>query len=144
MLDREKAAKYLVVAWVKDWTTLTYLRALNVPIYMPINEICNMYPWMPSDQRYYHHKRHIRPLVARFMAPINDFLWDTSDNAQKLKIAKKIENWVSDAYIETNYDTEKRDEKNKAKKELRHERTIQALEIEKRLRASGHHWNICK
>jgi hypothetical protein len=144
MFDREKAAKYLIVAWVKDWTVLTYLRSINVPTHMPISEICSLYPWMPRVPMYYHHKRHIRPLVARFMAPINNFLWDTSDNAQKLKVAKKIENWVSDAFIKTNLDTKKSYEKYKAKKDLKHQITIQAIEIDKMRRASGSHWNVCK
>ena len=143
MFDRKKAAEFFVVAWVKDWQIQTYLEAIGAKG-KPIEEITSAYPWMPSKMNYYRSAVYIRSIMSRYMRPINDALWDTKDDMAKLKFAKKISEWVSDKYIETKYDKEKRQELNKSYQAMAMTTTVNAMEIEKRRKSSGHHWNVCK
>ena len=145
MFDKEKAAKYFVVAWVKNWNMWTYLTAIGA-FNNDFELIHDIYPWMPSkDEMFFLYKNQdIRAWAARSMKPISDKLWDTEDNLKKLSLAKHIEAWISD---KTSASTQHKKDVNERNKDLRknmqsgfeHKVSVQTMR-------NGYktNWNVCK
>ena len=83
----EEAAKYMLVAWKKDWTMALYLRTITGIKPAPpweFDEILKPFPWMPLNYMWV-------STVRRFMADnypaFNDLLWSAKDNEALFKLA---------------------------------------------------------
>jgi hypothetical protein len=83
----EEAAKYMLVAWKKDWKMSLYLQTITGVKAEPpweFDEILKPFPWMPL-------KYFWRSTVRRFMADnypaFNDLLWSAKDNEALFKLA---------------------------------------------------------
>jgi hypothetical protein len=83
----EEAAKYMLVAWKKDWPMGLYLRTITgVKAVAPweFDEILKPFPWMPLKYMW-------SSGVQRFMSDnypaFNDLLWSAKDNEALFKLA---------------------------------------------------------
>lgn len=94
--DKQKAAEYFIVAWVKDWRMQTYLEAIGFD--GDFEDVHELYPWMPTGKNIHYMIKNqlVRAWTALAMRSINDKLWDTDDNKKRLKLAKQIEAWDAD------------------------------------------------
>jgi hypothetical protein len=143
--DREKAAQFLIVAWVKEWNIQTYMHAINAKD-VPYAEMHSMYPWMPSQENIHLYFKNvkIRPWVAMAMKGINDRLFDAKDNAARLALAGIVENWNS-AGAKPGFSH--KDALKERRESIRlHRQTAagHAVANESARRSSGHHWNVIK
>ena len=83
----EEAAKYMLVAWKKDWKMGLYLQTITGVKAEPpweFDEILKPFPWMPLKYRW-------ASSVRRFMADnypaFNDLLWSAKDNKALFELA---------------------------------------------------------
>lgn len=95
-LDQESAAKFLIVAWVKDWKLRTYLDVLGNGEKIRFEDAHKFYPWLP-DNVYILAKGYTRRFVAETMRPISEALWNADTNEKRLLISKKVQSWVCDS-----------------------------------------------
>jgi hypothetical protein len=92
MLDKEKAAKMLIVGWVKNWNMRTLLGILDEKSGMVTEErlveACKQFPFMPSYIGWYISGHgggaYIRKFTHERYPKLSNALWDTEDNAKKL------------------------------------------------------------
>ena len=142
--DKEKAAQYFIVAWVKNWSIQTYLSAIGIHD-MDYAKIYDLYPWMPDEKnKHYYFKNEIRPWCALAMSEINNKLWDTNDNAKRLALAKRIENWDSSGVKPTTRHVKDTQEHKKDMRETRQSGLAHKVSMETMRRGGGHHWNVVK
>lgn len=141
--DKNKAAEFYIVAWVKDWRFHTYLEAIGAKD-IKYEDVHTHYPWMPDNTHFYFKDQMIRAWTGMAMRAINNRLWDTDDNKKRLSLAKQIENWTSDTVIQS---TSERQDLYEHRKALMQNRQIglgHKASIETMRRGNGHHWNVVK
>ena len=142
--DKEKAAQYFIVAWVKNWSIYTYLGAIGVQD-MDYTKIYDLYPWMPDEaNKHYYFKTEIRPWCALAMSVINNKLWDINDNTKRLALAKRVENWDSSGVKPTTRHVKDTQEHKKDMRETRQSGLAHKVSMETMRRGGGHHWNVVK
>ena len=146
MFDREKAAKYFVVAWVKNWRMRTYLDAIGALGVVCFENLHDVYPWLPAqkDLHFYIKNMEIRPWMSRSMKTLSDKMWDTDDNAKRLALAGQIERWNADSTKET---TQHRLDKNERRSTMR--RSMQSCRehiasMSLMRQGYGTDWKVCK
>ena len=141
--DKNKAAKFFVVAWVKDWRFHTYLEAIGAKD-IKYEDVHTHYPWMPDKTHFYFKDQMIRAWTGMAMRAINNRLWDTDDNKKRLSLANQIENWTSDKVDKTT--TERKDvyERRKTLMQNRQTGLGHKASMETMRRGSGTHWNVVK
>lgn len=93
MMTQEQAAKYFIVAWVKDW-----------PLRMYFDTVCGekidwsiaheKFPWLPKNISFFCRNSRVRRYVAEEFRVLNDKLWDANNNEQRLKLAPIVEKCV--------------------------------------------------
>lgn len=143
--DRNKAAQYFVVAWVKGWRMYTYLTAIQAQD-LDYEKRHALYPWLPNKDQFHMYKKNaaIRPWIAVSMKAINDKLYDAKDNKERLELAKHIEKWDATGVIIGSSHREALNERLKAKRQIRQRGLEHKLSVDLMRRASGHHWNVIK
>lgn len=106
MFSKEKAAQYLIVAWVKDWTVHQYLETIHEePLTKKMFELTSQkdfsslvaeFPWMPVDKCWYIRlgkKRGfltMRRMMADVHPAINERLWNAKNNQERLALAAEV------------------------------------------------------
>jgi hypothetical protein len=145
LFDREKAAQYFIVAWVKNWKLQTYLSAVGASS-MDYYKICELYPWMPSGKNvhYYFKNTDVRAWCAIAMRSINDKLWDTDDNAKRLALSKRVEHWDSSGVKQTTRHAKDTKEHRLDMLETRQSGLAHKMSMETMRRGGGHHWSVVK
>ena len=98
MLSLEQAAKFLVVAWVKDWSMRTLLDVVDekpgeiAP--ERVQAAATALPFMPENLHWYvaNHGSGVttRHFVADAFPKLSAFLWSAKDNEARLKVASQI------------------------------------------------------
>jgi hypothetical protein len=91
-MDIDKAAKYLIVAWIKNWRMRTLLDAVDehggAVTQERVDRIHAQFPFMPNIIHAYISSKGsgilMRPYVANLSKKLSDALWDTDDNTKKL------------------------------------------------------------
>jgi hypothetical protein len=86
-MKAEEAAKYMLVAWKKDWTMALYLRTITGVKAAPpweFDEILKPFPWMPLN---YMWSASVRRFMADNYPAFNDLLWSAKDNETLFKLA---------------------------------------------------------
>jgi hypothetical protein len=141
--NREKAAQYYVVAWVKDWTIRMYLHAVGVGD-NKFKEIHDIYPWMAKDMMAYAKNMRIKPYTGYYMKPIQDKLFDADTNEQRLKIAGQIEHWVSDSFVVNTRHQKDTRERHKDQQNYKATMHVYKGSVDAMRRGSGHDWNTVK
>ena len=98
MLTKEQAAKYAVVAWVKDWSLITLLSAIDGATASAkdveqerIDAARVVAPFLPDDVWVYRRDGSVRRFFADNFPRISDALWDAASDAIRLKLSQKIE-----------------------------------------------------
>lgn len=101
MLTLEQGAKFLIVAWAKDWGMRTLMDCLDErPIGTEISDeriqdLTSAFAFMPSHTHWYLQNRgrgaSARKFVADAFPRLNEALWSAKDNAKRLTLAKQIE-----------------------------------------------------
>lgn len=143
--EREKAAQYFIVGWVKNWQIKTYLSALGVHA-MKYEEIHDLYPWLPDEKNkhYYFKNISIQAWCARAMKEINDKLWDTDNNAKRLSLAKRIEHWDSTGVHELSRHVKDASEHTRDMRENRQASLAHKVSVATMRRGNGYHWGVVK
>jgi hypothetical protein len=142
--DKEKAAQYFIVAWVKNWKITTYLSAIGVQD-LDYEKIHDLYSWMPDEKnRHYYFKTDVRAWCALAMNVINNKLWDTDDNAKRLALAKRVENWDSTGVKQSRRYVKDAREHTRDMRETRRAGLTHKVSMETMRRGGGHHWNVVK
>jgi hypothetical protein len=94
--DQIRVAKLMIVGWIKDWSCMTLINAVNEKLVGnmdDIDAICAKYKFLPSDWFWYFGSRgktsakYLRKFVADFDRKLNNALWDTDDNLKRLSFA---------------------------------------------------------
>ena len=144
MFDKEKAAQYFIVGWVKNWKIYTYITAIGVGD-MDYKKIHDVYPWMPTkDDMHYYFKTDVRAWCALAMRSINDKLWDTDNNKKRLSLAKRVEHWDSTG---TKQSTSHRKDVREHRIDMRNARLTglgHKASVDAMRRGSGTHWRVVK
>lgn len=143
-MDLPSAAKYMVVAWVKDWPLLTYLGAVAPG--MIASQAHSEFPWLPADASWWKDENGECVTTRRFMQqafPItNARLWEASGTAERLAVHVEISRLVCGQIVPAastgaakryNHDA-LRDQTN-----LLDQMTREAFR-----RMNGRHWQVCK
>lgn len=141
--SREKAAQYYVVAWVKNWPVRLYLHAVGVGENR-FAEVHKIYPWMAESITPYIKNMRIKIHTGYYMKPIQDKLFDADTNEQRLKLAKQIEHWVSDAFVANARHKKDTRERYKDRKGYEATMNIYKASVDAMRRGSGHDWNTVK
>lgn len=142
--EKEKAAQYFIVGWVKNWTIQTYLSAVGLRD-SDYSKIHDLYPWMPDDQnKHYYFKTDIRAWCALAMNAINNKLWDTDDNNKRLALAKHIERWDSTGVKPSTRHVKDAREHTQDMRKTRQAGLTHKVSMETMRRGGGHHWNVVK
>lgn len=99
MFTKEKAVRYFIVAWVKDWNMITYLRTiLEIGTHDKIDEeelaaLCQECPFLPKEVYEYlgsNGKRSPRVWVAETYPVLNTKLWDAKSMEERLKLSEVL------------------------------------------------------
>ena len=116
MFTQEKAAKYFIVAWKKDWSLKMYVYAVLEGDYnFKFEDLHILFPWLPKDKFIYLRNSKVKPLIAREYRKLNDQLYDAKDE-DLLKFHKIILN-LKCANLDCHYKDDA--EIKEAKKQLR-------------------------
>jgi hypothetical protein len=142
MMTQEQAAKYLIVAWVKDWSMRMYLNVIGGDERIDWAEAHNRYQWLPKDPGWFMRNTRVRRYVAEAMRKINDRLWDAKDNNERLLQSTAIAGWNGSAAVQTMNAV--RGEEHKARKELLASGIAYRASVDAMRRGGGHAWNVCK
>lgn len=145
MMLTEQAAKYLIVAWCKDWSMRVYwhvahdgddTRAIGW-------ELANQtYPWLPKDIHWFVSKRSVRMYVATAFRVFNDKLWDCPDNAARLALWPEVVKCIGK---DVKCLEDKARHKMRRARELLVKRDLDNdLTIDSMRRGSGSSWHVCK
>jgi hypothetical protein len=143
MMDRSKAAQYFIVAWVKDWSLLTYLQVLgDGGPRIRFSEAQQFYPWLPGIRPFI--KNHlVRTHLAESNRPLSDALWNAPDNRARLALAPQVEAFVFTRRM-AGYISEARRETFAALRVADKTRLLIEADVEDQRRNAGHHWKVCK
>lgn len=89
-MSQEQAAKYFIVAWVKDWKLKIYLATIvgekNVPFYIAHES----YKWLPESTHWFFQGT-TRRYIADTFPKLNDLLWDADSNEKRLLLSRIVE-----------------------------------------------------
>ena len=145
LFDRQKAAEYLVVAWVKGWRIHTYLEAIGARE-MDYDKVHDLYPWMPAKDNLHMYYKNvaIKPWVSLSMRVINDKLHDAKDNKARLALAKQIERWDATGAKSGTVHNKDQNERTHEMRVHRQRALEHKVSVELMRRGSGSHWNVVK
>lgn len=150
----EKAAKMLIVGWVKNWSIRVVFNSIieKCPKHLDENmilEFHNKYPFMPKNMWLYLSNGGSGTPVRKFMydnyRKVNDAFWDTNDNTKRLNYweylaSKKCPNLKpSSAYTK-----QEKMEHAKALKAYANNTRSMAQYKEIMNKSSGHNWFTVK
>ena len=149
-----KAAKMLIVGWIKDWSCVTTYHAISGNrYYIPsqAKEVFEEYPFLPSHWLWYTDRKgkvankSIRRYVADLNKKLSDALWDTEDNMKKLEFAPYLAGLKSkDIEISRKYNREDANEYARTILSYR-SKAIGDQELkEYHQKANGTHWKTVK
>lgn len=141
MMDQEKAAKYFIVGWIKNWNLYTYLQVVTGKSKPNVQDAHKIYSWLPTDKVNFIRKE-IKRYVADNMPKLSEKLFNENDNLKKLEFYKLVMVKIGEK------STNKFD---KARKSYLDERRFyhannktNELSVDQMRRGAGHHWNVCK
>lgn len=143
MMDRRQAAQYFIVAWVKDWSLLTYLQVLaDGGPRIAFEDAHALYPWLPGTWGY-KLRRTCRTHLADSNRPLSDALWDAPDDRARLALAPQVEAFVC-TWQNHDYINEARRAAFSTAADMAKRRLLDAESREDRHRRRGYHWQVCK
>lgn len=91
MMDQEKAAKYFIVVWVKEWSLKTYLDAVGDGERIDFADAHKLYPWLPSQIHYFIARSgRTRKYIADLSKKFSDKLWDATDDKARLALWPEV------------------------------------------------------
>jgi len=154
MLDKEKAAKMFIVAWVKNWYMRTLLDVITEESVTAVTEerlakVVEAFPFMPSTLSFYIANsgcgRTMRVSLPSINKKLNDALWDAKDNKARLDMYKYVMGIKTGKAIhKRKFDTTDQITGNAIRKESNAEYTSYKLSREAFKKAQGHDWNTVK
>jgi len=93
--DQLRVAKLVIVGWIKDWNCVALYNAISSKQKVEMKDVeklCEKYKFLPSDWYWYFGKngisnKYVRMFISEMDKKLNNALWDTDDNMEKLKFA---------------------------------------------------------
>jgi len=141
MMDQEKAAKYFIVGWIKNWNLYTYLQVVTGKSKPNVQDAHKIYSWLPTDKVNFIRKE-IKRYVADNIPKLSEKLFNENDNLKKLEFYKLAMVKIGEK------STNKFDKARKAYLDERRfyhaNNKTNELSVEQMRRGSGHSWNVCK
>jgi len=143
----EEAAKYLLVAWKKDWKMGLYLQTITGVKPEPpweFDEILKPFPWMPTK---YYWSSTVRRFVADNYPAFNDLLWSAKDNKALFELAPLLM-MMRDADRKNHGKSEMKrevtDALRYAKLSLQRHHLAENISVAQMRGGKGHSWRIVK
>jgi hypothetical protein len=143
MMNRQKAAQYFIVAWIKDWRLSAYLDVLadGGPA-IRYDQAHHFYRWLPDTEPFERHFT-VRAYLGECNRPLSDALLDARDDLARLALATRVEAFVFTErfrYSDNLGRTIARDEQRR----LHRNGLLIQEHREARQRRRGTHWQVCK
>lgn len=100
LMSQEQAAKYLVVAWCKDWKMAMLLHTVcgrpfsadSFVSWKPMIAVAHdFFPWMPSDMKPYRSDGLVRRFVGDHYPKLSAWLSTRSTDLERMKCATQIQ-----------------------------------------------------
>jgi len=143
----EEAAKYMLVAWKKDWKMSLYLQTITGVKAEPpwdFDEILKPFPWMPLN---YHWGARVRRFIADNYPAFNDLLWSAKDNKALFELAPLLmmmrdADWNN--RVENKMKQEAMDALKYAKLSLQRHHLTENISVARMRGVRGHSWGIVK
>jgi hypothetical protein len=148
-MPRDKAARYFIVGWVKDWSWWAYYTVLTGKTrYTPAldAELRRRYPWfIDAHQRHgvWLNRMSMRGWLASRYPRVSDAMWDAPDDGARLALFPKILTLDGTA---PNVRGRDRDLDSAKYHVRRHPSVMRAVGVHKTNfdRCNGHHWKTVK
>jgi hypothetical protein len=140
-MTHEEAAKYMIVAWVKDWNLYTYLQVVTGEKKPDVDGAHTRLEWLPTGRVSFVAKS-ARRFIADNFPRLNDRLWDAKDNAERLALYKQVMHPVGanhKLHIDPARMALRKENGNLRRAYLAEQQSTEAMR-----KGSGHHWNVCK
>lgn len=153
MLSLDQAAKYLIVAWVKDWGMRTLLEVLDGAKgdvgQSRIEALTVALPFMPKEVNWYIANRGAGVSARHFIADayprLNDTLWSAKDHTARLALSPQIGRLkCAPVKVSSRLSREDRLESSANDRAMRQERTSYAASREAFKTNQRSAWNVCK
>lgn len=141
MMDQTQAAKYFIVAWVKDWSLRMYLDTVAGKGF-PHEKAHEAFKWLPKDVGLFIRNIKVRRYIADAFHQLNNKLWDAADNAQRLALAGLV-SAASGEHAKQRLDRS-RQESRKTAKQYKDAMLTSRMSVDAMRRGGGHHWAVCK
>jgi len=88
MMSKEKAAQYLIVAWVKDWSMQMYFYAIkDGDENLTFGNVNEHYNFLPKNPTIFIRNIPARRFIADNFKSTNDKLWDCKDKSKMIKFS---------------------------------------------------------
>ena len=140
-MNQEQAAKYFVVAWVKDWSLQTYWRVITEKTDIQWDQAHTLFPWLP-DEGWFIRNSCVRRFLAEAHLVLNDAMWDAKDDKARLALAPKIK--LFQCGVIKKRRNLAREACTASSKKAKHERSVLSLLLAQRDRSKRAAWNVCK
>ena len=152
-MNLQEAAKFLIVAWVKDWPLRTLLGVLSPDIKFvtdeQISKVVQAFPFMPSHIHWYVQNHGAGASTRRFVSDafprLNDALWDSKDDQKRLLLSAQVCRLsAGDIKQSTKLDNIGVKAMNAAKRAMRQESTSYRLSRDAFKTHQRSAWSVCK
>jgi hypothetical protein len=153
MFTVERAAKFLVVAWVKQWDMRALLETLDERGGALTNERCadleRAIPFMSGHAHWYACNHgggvEVRQYVADLFPNLSQALWGAKDNAARLRLAPQIERLrANGGKAARKYSAEEYAERKAAKRAARQTKAYYDMSRAGFKTHGRSAWNVCK
>ena len=140
-MTKEKAAKYFIVAWLKDWKLSTYVETVTGEVNFPFEKAHKEFPWLPKHAHWYFNGTTRRYIADSFLK-LNNMLWDSKSNEERLSFSVLVEKL-------NGRDSKPKADKHKKKEvswvtHARRSGIAHRISVDAMRRGSGHHWAVAK
>lgn len=139
-MDFEQAAKYMIIAWIKDWNLSMYLKTVTGQKEPDYHEAYKTFIWLPTGSVNFRYK-YARRYIADNFINLNNLLWDAKTNEDRLKLFKMVMHPIGENHKCKN--DAARMEAKKSDRRLNKSRLAENISVET-MRKAGRHWNVCK
>ena len=89
MMSQEEAAKYMIVAWVKDWNLYTYLKTVTGSAAPDCTEAHKVFEWLPHGKVQFS-KKYVRSYIDDNFPKLSENLWDVASDKDRLALFKMV------------------------------------------------------
>lgn len=139
--SQEQAAKYLILAWLKDWKFITYAKTISGTTkgLVDLGLLHSVFKFMPEIR----YPNYVRVFVASNMPMLNEKLWNNRENtAYCMSLWKEVLKYKIKEHCRKS--DKNKPKKNSANKDFHANCVSYALYKDYGDRCGGHNWKVVK